>query len=194
MLTVSFGGDVVAEVADGELGVAEEGGVVGSDEGAGDVEDVVIAGLSDGLSQFLGLGFLSVRERFLHGRFSDVKGGFFSKTLRHRLVYKNSTNCRDAHTRVVLAPESSCVRSPTGYTQPQPAARVSSWKRWQTRPNRSAGFLPGSFSASLHVSRLQNWGVRHLRSNILHDILSQGLTEPEERADSRKITLYARRD
>jgi hypothetical protein len=100
MLAVSLGGDAMADVADGELGVAEERGVVGSDEGTGDVENVVVAGLGDGLSQFLGLCFLSVRERFLHGRFSDAKGGFFLRTSRLRLVYKNSTNCRDAHTPV----------------------------------------------------------------------------------------------
>src|SRR5262249_23615753 len=89
----------MAKGADGELGVAEEGGVVGSDEGACHVEDVVVAGLGDGLSQLLGLCLLSVRERFLHGHFSDIRGGFFSKTLRQGLVYKNSTNFRDAHTR-----------------------------------------------------------------------------------------------
>src|SRR5579885_1239790 len=100
MLAVGFGGDAVAEGADGELGVAAEGGVVGGDEGAGNGEDVVVAGLGDGLRQLLGLGFLSVRERFLHGRFSDRGGGFFSKTLLPRLVYKNSTNFRDAHTLV----------------------------------------------------------------------------------------------
>src|SRR5262249_25773650 len=88
----------MAKGADGELGVAEEGGVVGSDEGACHVEDVVVAGLGDGLSQLLGLCLLSVRERFLHGHFSDIRGGFFSKTLRQGLVYKNSTNFRDAHT------------------------------------------------------------------------------------------------
>src|SRR5579884_889847 len=107
MLAVGFGGDAVAEGADGELGVAEEGGVVGGDEGAGNGEDVVVAGLGDGLRQLLGLGFLSVRERFLHGRFSDRGGGFFSKTLLPRLVYKNSTNFRDAHTRQFIPREFS---------------------------------------------------------------------------------------
>ena len=95
---VGFGGDAMADSADGELGVAEEGGVVGGDEGAGDVEDVVVAGLGNGLRQLLGLCFVSVRERFLHGRYSDSRGGFFSKTLHQGLVYKNSTNFRDAHT------------------------------------------------------------------------------------------------
>jgi hypothetical protein len=109
MLAVGFGSDAMAEVADGELGIAEEGGVVGSNEGTGDGENVVIAGLGDGLSQFLGLCFLSVRERFLHGCFSDVTGRFFGKTLRHRLVYKNSTNCRDAHTKVLMMDETFCV-------------------------------------------------------------------------------------
>ncbi len=58
VLLIGFGGDAVAEVADGELGVAEEGGVIGGDEGAGDVEDVVVAGLG----QLVGLCLLSVRE------------------------------------------------------------------------------------------------------------------------------------
>src|SRR5215472_4059095 len=102
MLAVGFGGDAVAERADGELGVAEERGVVGGDESASDGEDVVVAGLGDGLRQLLGLGFLSVRERFLQSRFSERGGGFFNKTFRPGLVYKNSTNFRDAHTHRIL--------------------------------------------------------------------------------------------
>jgi len=98
MLAVGFGGDVVAEVSDGELGVAPEGGVVGSDEGASEGKEVVVAGLGDGRGPFVGLGFLSGPERFLHGRFWDGGSGLFSQTLRQRLVYKSSTNCQDAHT------------------------------------------------------------------------------------------------
>ena len=98
MQLVGLGGDAVAEVSDGELGVAEEGGVVAGDEGAGDGEDVLIAGLGDGLGQLLGLGFLSVREGFLQGHFSERGGRFLAETGSCRFVYKNSTNFRDAHT------------------------------------------------------------------------------------------------
>jgi hypothetical protein len=93
-----LGRDAVAEGADGELGVAEEGGVIGSDKGAGDVQDVVVAGLGDGLGQLLRFGFLSGGEGLCHGRFSDGRSGFFSKTHLPRLVYKDPTNFRDAHT------------------------------------------------------------------------------------------------
>jgi hypothetical protein len=41
---------------------------------------------------------LSVKERFLHDRFSEVEGGLFSKTPFQRFGYQSSTNLRDAHT------------------------------------------------------------------------------------------------
>ncbi len=98
VLLVGLGGDVVAEVADGELGITEEGSIIGGDEGAGHTEEVVVGGFGEALREFLGLFFLSGGEGFLHGRFSDVEGGLFSTTLLYGLVYKNSTNFRDAHT------------------------------------------------------------------------------------------------
>ena len=69
MPLVGLGGDAEGEVADLELGLAEEGGGVGTDEGAGHLEQLVFAGLGDGAGQFLGLRFLSSRARSLHGSF-----------------------------------------------------------------------------------------------------------------------------
>jgi hypothetical protein len=60
---VGLGADAVDEVADLEFGVAEEGGIVGGDEGAGDGEELFIRGLTEGLSELLGLGFPFGGER-----------------------------------------------------------------------------------------------------------------------------------
>jgi len=54
---VGLGAEAVDEVAEVELGVAEEGGLVGGDEGAGDGEEFVVGSLAEGLSELLGLGF-----------------------------------------------------------------------------------------------------------------------------------------
>jgi hypothetical protein len=51
---VGAGGDEEGEVAELQLGVAEEGGVGGGGEGARDRRDEVISALADGVSQFLG--------------------------------------------------------------------------------------------------------------------------------------------
>jgi hypothetical protein len=88
----------VGEVADLELVGAEEVGVAGGDEGAGDLQEFVAGGLGDVAGELLGLGFLVRWGRFLHGRFSDKGGGFLDATPISPLVYKDSTNWRDAHT------------------------------------------------------------------------------------------------
>ncbi len=63
------------------------------------LEELGGGGLGDGLGQLLGFGFLGGVECFLHGGVSHRGGGFFTATSRLRLVYKNSTKFRDAHTR-----------------------------------------------------------------------------------------------
>jgi hypothetical protein len=55
---VGAGGDEVGEVAELQLGVAEEGGVGGGGEGACDLGEEVIGALADGVSEFLGEGLL----------------------------------------------------------------------------------------------------------------------------------------
>ena len=50
--------NAVDEFTDVELGVAEEGALVGSDEGAGDGEEFLVGGLADRLGELSGLGFL----------------------------------------------------------------------------------------------------------------------------------------
>jgi hypothetical protein len=97
-LLVGLGGDAQDGVADAELGLAEQGGVVGRDEVAGDAQQVLVGGLGDGGGQLLGLGFLRGGEGLLHGGLTDKGGGFFVETPFSSLVYKDSTNCRDAHT------------------------------------------------------------------------------------------------
>ena len=97
-LFVSLGGDAQDGVADAELGVTEEGGVVASQEVAGDLQEIFMGGFSEGGSQFVGLGFLRGGQRLLHGNLTDKGGGFFTETPVPSLVYKTSTNCRDAHT------------------------------------------------------------------------------------------------
>jgi hypothetical protein len=55
---IGFGTDL-EEIADAEFGVAEERTFFGSNQHAGDGEDVVARGLLDGLRQFLGAFFLA---------------------------------------------------------------------------------------------------------------------------------------
>ena len=55
---VGAGGDEQGEVTQLQLGVAEEGGVGGGGEGAGDLGDKVIGALADGAGEFLGEGLL----------------------------------------------------------------------------------------------------------------------------------------
>ena len=66
MVLVGFGGDLEDEVADLKFGVAEQGRRAAVDEGAGDLEELVLAQLGDGGGEFLGLDFLVSRQCFLH--------------------------------------------------------------------------------------------------------------------------------
>jgi hypothetical protein len=97
-LLEGLGGDAQDGVADAELGLAEEGVVVGRDQVAGDGEQVLLGGLGDGGGQLPGLGLLRGGEGFLHGGLTDRGGGFLGRRPFSSLVYKDSTNCRDAHT------------------------------------------------------------------------------------------------
>src|SRR5262249_53628313 len=121
VLLVGLGGDPQDDVADRELGGAEQGGSARTDQGTRQLEEVLLRGPGDGLGQLAGLGFLAGGERGWHGGFSDVAGGFLDETPFPRLVYKLSANLRDAHTCsraarlfscfcLVLAPQSlTCV-------------------------------------------------------------------------------------
>jgi hypothetical protein len=80
VLLVGLGGDAEDEVADLELGGAEEGGVGGDDEQAGDLEEFVLSGAGDGLSELLGLSFLGGGQGFLHGWLSEGVGGFLGES------------------------------------------------------------------------------------------------------------------
>jgi hypothetical protein len=53
---VGLGAGLEDEFADPELGVAEEGGLVGGGEGACDGEDFLVDGSADGLRELLGQG------------------------------------------------------------------------------------------------------------------------------------------
>src|SRR5262249_49499185 len=70
-LLVDVGAGLEEQVADPGLGGAEEGGVVGGDEGAGDAEEVLGGGLGEEAGQLLGLGFLFGGQRVLHGCLTD---------------------------------------------------------------------------------------------------------------------------
>src|SRR5262249_62136363 len=66
-LLVGLGGDAVGQLADLELGGAEQVGRLGSGEGAGDLQQLLLGSRGDGGGEFLGLGFLVSASRFLHG-------------------------------------------------------------------------------------------------------------------------------
>jgi hypothetical protein len=82
VLLVGLGGDAQDGVADAELGLAEEGGVVAADEVAGDVQQVLVGGLGDGGGQRLGLGFRRGGEGLLHGGASRTREVDFSAKRR----------------------------------------------------------------------------------------------------------------
>jgi hypothetical protein len=95
---VGLGGDTEDQVADLELGGAEEVSGVSGDEGASDLEQFRFGGLGNALGQELGLSFLSGSERGVHGSSSDAWGAFFARTASSPIVYKDSTNFSAAHT------------------------------------------------------------------------------------------------
>src|SRR5262249_24436755 len=124
-LLVGLGGDAQDGVADAELGVAEEGGVVGRDEVAGDGEQVVPGGGGDGGGQLLGLGLLRGGEGLLHAGLTDRGGGFLGRWPFSSLVYKDSTNCRDAQTPRGRTRQNGCG----------PVGRKLQYRREPTRPD-----------------------------------------------------------
>jgi hypothetical protein len=62
MLLIGLGGDAQEDLADLELGSAEEVGGVGADQGAGDLEELLFGSLGEALRQQTSLGFLGERE------------------------------------------------------------------------------------------------------------------------------------
>jgi hypothetical protein len=69
---VGAGGDAVGEVAELQLGVAEEGSIGGGGEGACDLGDEVVGALADGIGEFPGEGFL------LGGELGQGQGAFLA--------------------------------------------------------------------------------------------------------------------
>jgi hypothetical protein len=105
MLGKGFGGNAVDDVSNLELGFAEEGGVGGGDQGARYLKQLFLGGQRYGGSEFLSLGFLFGRKDLFHRSFSDTGGAFLAETSFSRLVYKDSTNLRDAYTPFLSCPD-----------------------------------------------------------------------------------------
>ncbi len=77
------------------------------DWGSGQLPELGRSGQSHGGGPLEHRGLLGGGPGFLPGRFADTEGGFLDGTSLPRLVYKDSTHCRDAHTRI--APSSVCA-------------------------------------------------------------------------------------
>jgi hypothetical protein len=139
VLLGGLGGDAQDGVADAELRLAEGGGVVGVDEVAGDGQQVLVGGLGDGGGQRLGLGFLLGGEGLLQRGLTDKGGGLFTERRSSSLVYKDSTNCRDAHTPLPARPGIPFASAaPVAYDQgaaPHPDRGVSA-RFFVVRPTR----------------------------------------------------------
>ena len=84
-------------VAEGELGVAEEGVVGGSDEAAGHLQDGVGGSDPDAGGQFLGFGFEFRAERLGHDDL--LSGGIPTHAQSYTEVNAIPTNFRDAYPR-----------------------------------------------------------------------------------------------
>jgi len=80
-LLVGLGGDLEREVADLELGGAEEGLGVAVEQGAGDLEQLLLGRFGDGGGQLARLGF-PLRGGFFHRGISDSEGRFLVETPR----------------------------------------------------------------------------------------------------------------
>ena len=106
MLLVGFGGDVEDEVADFELVVAEEGGVIGANECACHLKELVLSELGELCSEELSLLLLLRGQRLVHDMLDikETNGAFFAQSGERSFVYKFSTNLRDAHTGTSFCP------------------------------------------------------------------------------------------
>src|SRR5262249_2810295 len=103
---VGLGADLEDEVADAELGAAEDVAVVGGGEGACDLEDLVLGGLPDGLGQLLGAGLLLGGEGAgRHGRPPWLGDGFSRDASVSPFVYKKFPNFRHASSPSFLPAE-----------------------------------------------------------------------------------------
>jgi hypothetical protein len=85
---VDLGADAQQEVADLELGLAEEASVAGGNDLAGDLEEFVGSGLADSFGELLGLGLLFRGKGGRHGASVTKGGGFSSDVSVCPLVYK----------------------------------------------------------------------------------------------------------
>jgi hypothetical protein len=96
------GGNAGAEedVADLELGFAEEGTLVGAEQEAGDLEELGSGSRSDGLRELLDFGFLCSGGYVLHRAFSESRGGFLvTEPFRLLNVQRFHQLSRCPHTR-----------------------------------------------------------------------------------------------
>jgi hypothetical protein len=94
---VGVGHDAPGVVAEGELGVAEEGVVGGGDEGTGHSQDGVGGAGPDAGGQFLGLRFQFGGQRCGHGGLLPAE--IPPVTQSHTEVNAIPTNFRDAYPR-----------------------------------------------------------------------------------------------
>ena len=95
-------------IAEGELGVAEEGVVGGGDESSGHVEDGLGGAGTDTGGEFLGAGFEFGRQRFGHDRHSG-RGQFPIIAQNDTEVNTFPTNFRDAYPQPSLASSFTCL-------------------------------------------------------------------------------------
>jgi hypothetical protein len=73
---VRVGDQAQGRVAEGEFGVAEQGGVGGGDQSAGHVQDVGGRPGGDAGGQLLGAGFEFGGQRFSHRKAPATRGNF----------------------------------------------------------------------------------------------------------------------
>jgi hypothetical protein len=92
------GDDAVGGVAEGELGVAEQGGVGGGHEASGHVQDVGGRAGGDAGGQFLGAGFQFGRQWLSH-REAPAGRQFPGDARTYAEVNPFTTNFRDAYPR-----------------------------------------------------------------------------------------------
>jgi hypothetical protein len=97
-LLVGLGSDLEGEVADGELGGAEEGIGFGSLQGVRHFAQFRFDELMEFGNEGLGNGLLIEMGCLRHGFLTENKGGFPKKRASPRILYTDSANFRDAHT------------------------------------------------------------------------------------------------
>lgn len=95
MTGVGVGDDAQGVVAEGELGVAEQGVVGGGDEATGHLQDGIGGSDPDACGQFLGLRFQFRGQRLGHDDL--LSGGIPTHAQSYTEVNAIPTNFRDAY-------------------------------------------------------------------------------------------------